>query len=313
MSFLRCDAARQSSPMQGLMHPFLQDLASSVGAHSGDEPRSRASDGSFLSVVIPARNEAPSLAQLIDETTSSVRALCQCRPRGLEGFEIILVDDASTDETRSVLNDLIAFYPELRAITLTSGVGQSGALLAGIQAALGNWIATLDADLQNNPADLVRLWNALPGYDVALGWRRTRRDCWRKRVASRLANWVRNAVLGQSIRDTGCSVRIFPRAVALRLPVFRGVHRFLGPLFLREGCRLVQVPVEHRWRPYGFSHYNVWNRSLDVIADLIGVAWLMRRPVRGQVVQSRAIGEPLSVAEPSVTTLRTSSHRAWER
>jgi hypothetical protein len=97
---------------------------------------------------------------------------------------------------------------------------------------------------------------------------------------------VRNAVLGQSIRDTGCSVRIFPRAVALRLPAFRGVHRFFGPLLVREGCRLVQVPVHHRPRPHGRSHYNLWNRSLQVVVDLLGVAWLLRRPLRYQVARA---------------------------
>ena len=169
---------------------------------------------------------------------------------------------------------------------LAAGVGQSSATLAGIRAARGDWIATLDADLQNDPADLVRLWEALPGHDAVLGWRVERRDVWSKRVISRWANRVRNAVLGQSIRDTGCSVRIFPREVALRLPVFRGVHRFFGPLLLREGCRLVQVPVGHRPRPHGRSHYNLWNRSLQVVVDLLGVAWLLRRPLRYRVVEA---------------------------
>jgi glycosyltransferase involved in cell wall biosynthesis len=248
--------------------------------------RCAATEGFFLSVVIPAKNEASSLPQLIDETMSSVHVLCQDGPQALDGFEIIVVDDGSTDETRSVLDELVAIHTELRAIALAPGVGQSGAIVVGIRSAIGNWIATLDADLQNDPADLVRLWNALPGYDVALGWRRTRQDSWSKRVVSQFANRLRNLVLGQSIRDTGCSVRIFPRAVALRLPIFHGVHRFLGPLFLREGCRLIQVPVGHRSRPYGSSHYGLWNRSVDVLADLIGVAWLMRRPVRSRVVWS---------------------------
>ena len=157
-------------------------------------------------------------------------------------------------------------------------MGQSAATVAGIRAARGNWIATLDADLQNDPADLVRLWNALPGHDAALGWRLNRQDVWSKRLISRWANLVRNLLLGQSIHDSGCSVRIFRREMALRLPVFRGVHRFLGPLFLREGCRLIEVPVHHRPRPHGQSHYNFWNRSLQVVLDLFGVAWLMRPP-----------------------------------
>ena len=113
-------------------------------------------------------------------------------------------------------------------------------------------------------------------------------DVWTRRVISRWANRVRNMVLGQSIRDTGCSVRIFPRAVALRLPLFTGAHRFLGPLFLSAGCRLIQVPVNHRPRPHGRSHYNLWNRSLRVVFDLFGVAWLMRRPMRYQVLENQS-------------------------
>jgi len=168
---------------------------------------------------------------------------------------------------------------------LAAGAGQSSATVAGIRDARGNWIATLDADLQNDPADLVRLWKALPGHDAALGWRLNRQDVWCKRVISQCANQVRNMVLGQSIRDTGCSVRIFSRALALRLPMFHGVHRFLGPLLLREGCRLVQVPVHDRPRSHGRSHYNIWNRSVQVLLDLFGVAWLMHRPLRCQVLR----------------------------
>ena len=182
----------------------------------------------------------------------------------------------STDRTTEVLRALALDYPELRGLVLGAGVGQSSATFAGIRAARGDWIATLDADLQNDPADLVRLWEALPGHDAVLGWRVKRHDVWSRRVISRWANRVRNGLLGQSIRDTGCSVRIFPREVALRLPAFRGVHRFFGPLLLREGCRLVQVPVGHRPRPHGRSHYNLWNRSIQVVVDLLGVAWLLR-------------------------------------
>ena len=98
------------------------------------------------------------------------------------------------------------------------------------------------------------------------------------------ANWLRNIVLGQSVRDTGCSVRIFPRAVALRLPMFYGMHRFFGSLLQREGCRLVQVPVHHRSRSHGRSHYTLWNRSIQVLIDLVGVAWLVHRTVRFDVL-----------------------------
>jgi len=243
---------------------------------------------SVISVVIPARNEAASLPQLVERVAQALRPLCarsQADDTGRPGgFEIIVIDDGSTDSTSLVLEELASEYPELRPICLITSAGQSAATVAGFRAARGTWIATLDADLQNDPADLVTLWNALPGHDVALGWRVQRADVWSKRLVSRLANWVRNMVLGQSVCDTGCSVRLFPRDLALRLPLFQGVHRFFGPLFLREGCRVVQVAVNHRLRAHGRSHYNLWNRSLQVIIDLAGVAWLLRRPVVYQML-----------------------------
>ncbi len=240
----------------------------------------------MLSVVIPAKNEAASLRQLIAEIRCVLHFLSnRGGSRELADFEILVVDDGSTDQTRSILVDLAMVWPELRAFSLASSVGQTAATIAGIRAARGSWIATLDADLQNDPADLVRLWDALPGYDAALGWRINRQDVWSKRTISRWANWVRNLVLGQSVRDTGCSVRIFSRESALRLPTFHGAHRFFGPLLLREGCQVVQVPVYHRQRSHGRSHYNLWNRSLQVVIDLIGVAWLMQRAVRYQVLE----------------------------
>ncbi len=194
-----------------------------------------------------------------------------------------MVDDGSTDETRAVLQRLDRMYPELRSIFLAKNVGQSAATFAGFRAAKGDWVGVLDADLQNPPSDLARLWDALPGFDAVLGWRTTREDCRSKRLISRLANRVRNLVLGQSIKDTGCSVRIFPREMALRLPSFQGVHRFFGPLLLREGCRVVQVPVSHRPRTRGKSHYHFGNRSIRVVVDLVGVAWLLRRAIRFEV------------------------------
>ncbi len=248
-----------------------------------------------LSVVVPAKNESASLPQLVQEIAQALRPLCA--EGKLSSFEIVVVDDGSTDETPAVLRALGRDYPELRPVTLVSNVGQSGATAAGFRAARGGWVATLDADLQNNPADLALLWDALPGHEVALGWRTKREDVWSKRIISRWANRVRNAALGQSIRDTGCSVRIFPREMALRLPMFHGAHRFLGPLLIREGCRLVQVPVTHRPRPHGTSHYNLWNRSLRVIVDLFGVCWLLRRPVRYQVAAS-SVEEPLPYPAP---------------
>jgi glycosyltransferase involved in cell wall biosynthesis len=268
---------------------------------SADQEADAPVPGETLSVVVPAKNEAASLPTLVDEIVRALRPLREGAGPGprLAEFEIVIVDDGSTDETSDVLRRLSVDYPELWPISLVRNVGQSAATAAGMRAARGDWVATLDADLQNDPADLAVLWRALPGFDVVLGWRTKREDVWSKRVISRWANRVRNRVLGQSIRDTGCSVRIFSRDLALRLPMFQGSHRFLGPLLLREGARLTQLPVSHRPRPHGQSHYNLWNRSLRVIVDLFGVAWLMRRAVRYELVGSPAAGVGSPPARPA--------------
>ena len=270
MSSLRQDGSHRPSTVGGSEGPGFE----------ADGGRAR-----FLSIIVPSKNEAASLPGLLAEIAGAFRPKVSRASEGasLDGFEVIVVDDGSTDETPSALHRLMEDYPELRPIRLATNAGQSAATLAGFRSARGAWVAILDADLQNDPADLAKLWDALPGYDAGLGWRTKREDVWSKRVISKLANKARNAVLGESIRDTGCAVRIFPRSVALRFPMFHGAHRFYGPLLIREGCRIVQIPVGHRPRPHGKSHYNIWNRSVKVVADLLGVAWIMRRPVRYRI------------------------------
>lgn len=305
MSSMRHDPSHRRGPILGSVTRL---------APAPTDARGRRSN---LSIVVPAKNEAESLPQLVREIVAAFRPKVRgdVEGRPLEDYEIVVVDDGSTDATPQVLRELMIEAPELRPITLASNVGQSGATAAGFRASRFDYVAVLDADLQNNPADLASLWDALPGHDAALGWRVKREDIWSKRIISRWANRVRNAVLGQSIRDTGCSVRIFPREIALRLPMFHGAHRFFGPLLLREGCAIVQVPVTHRPRPHGASHYNLWNRSLKVIVDLFGVAWLMRRAIRYELAPSpgdsaipaRALGAastPYRAEVPSSPSLR---------
>ncbi len=267
MSSIRHDLGHRLFPVEG-----------PSGLSGGDRTTARRGT---LSIIVPAKDEAKNLEPLVEQVAEAFRPLVARELGGhrLEGFEVIVVNDGSTDETRAVLRRLVATYPEVRPISLASNVGQSSATIAGFRVARGDWVGMLDADLQNPPEDLARLWDALPGHDAALGWRTSREDSRSKRWISRVANRVRNCVLGQSIRDTGCSVRIFPREIALRLPSFHGVHRFFGPLLLREGCRVVQVPVGHRPRASGKSHYHFGNRSVRVVVDLLGVAWLLRRPI----------------------------------
>lgn len=286
MSSTRHDPSHGPGPHLG---PSGRPAHVGVTAATPAAPEPNARRGT-LSIIVPARDEAASLPELVAEIVAAFRPL-RDRPDGphpLEAFEVLIVDDGSTDGSSAVLRRLAAEHPELRPILLEANAGQSAATLAGFRAAWGDWVAILDADLQNPPAELARLWDALPGHDAALGWRIKREDVRSKRLISKVANRVRHWVLGDSVKDTGCAVRIFPREVALRLPMFHGAHRFYGPLLLREGCRIVQLPVEHRPRPHGTSHYNLWNRSLNVIVDLLGVAWLMRRPVRYRIADGSA-------------------------
>jgi len=311
MSALRQDRARRSIPMSHSTQRASEKQTALATIDCGTGWDTKNEIGAFLSVVVPARNEAASLPQLVEETSRAVRSLCdRTGPRPLAGFEIIVIDDASTDSTRLVLQELVACYPELKAVELASSVGQSAATVAGIRTAKGTWVATLDADLQNDPADLIYLWDALCGYDAVLGVRVKRHDIWSRRVISYCANRVRNLVLSQSVWDSGCSVRIFPRALALRLPAFHGMHRFFGPLLLREGCRLIEVPVHHRPRSYGQSHYNLWNRSLSVVLDLLCVAWLTHRSVEYRVTQTYGSWRPAEGKRPDVRawTLRAQDH-----
>ena len=282
MSSIRRDRGHAHSPFARPSRGFQDDFGT---------PR-----GASLSIVIPARDEAANLPRLVREVVDAFRPLLgRSRPRHqLDRFEIVVVDDGSTDKSAAVLLGLAETYPELRLLFLAENSGQSAATIAGFRAARGDWVGVLDADLQNPPEELAKLWDALPGFDAALGWRTTREDRLTKRLVSRLANRMRNLFLGQSILDTGCSVRIFPKEIALRLPAFRGVHRFFGPLLIREGCRIVQVPVRHRPRVSGKSHYHFGNRSIQVVIDLIGVAWLLQRPIRFRSASSAEIvsGQP---------------------
>lgn len=287
MTTLRFDASHR--PSDATEPPKIARQAASSDPEPGRWGKPR-----MISIILPARNEAANLPTLLNEIASAFRPLLMdCSTDfPLDAYEIVVVDDGSTDNSSRILLDLQADHPELRPIRLRVNVGQSAATAAGFREARGEWVATLDADLQNRPEDLAALWKILPGHDAALGWRTKREDVCSKRVISRWANLFRNVTLGQAIKDTGCSVRIFRRETALRLPAFRGFHRFLGPLLLREGAKIVQAPVRHRPRTHGLSHYNIWNRSYQVLIDLLGVAWLMRRGLRYELASAATLDQP---------------------
>jgi dolichol-phosphate mannosyltransferase len=225
-----------------------------------------------LSVVIPAYNELDNLGPLLAELRDALR------PLGRD-HEIVIVDDGSTDGSAAWLRDEAARDPRLRPVFLRRQQGQSAALVEGIARARGWVIATLDADLQNDPADLPRVLEALEDADVVSGYRVTREDTWLRRVSSSIANRVRRAVLGDSLRDIGCSLKAYRREALIHLPVFVGVHRYLPALCQFRGARIVEVPVSHRPRHAGVSKYGVANRLGRGIWDLIGVRWLKSRMI----------------------------------
>lgn len=229
-----------------------------------------------VSVVVPVKNEADNIRPLIDEI---LRALGD-----RERFEIIYVDDGSTDATPSVLKALRAEVPELRAVRHAKNSGQSAAIRTGVRAARGNLIVTLDGDGQNDPADISALIERFraesasrAGLGMVAGERVKRRDTMSKRVQSRIANRVRRTLLRDDTKDTGCGLKVFPREVFLRLPYFDHMHRFLPALIKREGLAIDFVAVGHRPRRAGRSNYGLWGRLSDGLSDLFGVMWLMRR------------------------------------
>lgn len=230
-----------------------------------------------LSVVVPVFNEQDNIHPLVTEITSALR--------GLVPFEIVYVDDASRDNTAQVLTGLKAQVPELRVVQHTRQSGQSTAIRTGVKAARGVWIGMLDGDGQNDPADLATLWKehlASPDIQLFAGWRTTRRDTFSKRISSKVANAVRSRLLRDATPDTGCGLKLFGRAVFLDLPYFDHMHRYLPALVMRAGGQVKSVPVRHRPRTAGVSKYGMWNRLWVGIADLRGVAWLIRRSKQTQ-------------------------------
>ena len=226
-----------------------------------------------LSVVVPVFNEQDNVAPLVGEIVSALR--------GKADFEIVYVDDHSRDATLATLQRLRAEVPELRVLRHGAQSGQSTAIRNGVKAARGAWIATLDGDGQNDPADIPKLLDERARTDgnvkLFAGWRVNRQDSGSKRWASKLANAIRARMLRDDTPDTGCGIKLFERAAFLDLPYFDHMHRYLPALMQRAGWKTVSVPVHHRARSTGVSKYNNLNRALVGIADLRGVGWLIRR------------------------------------
>jgi glycosyltransferase involved in cell wall biosynthesis len=225
-----------------------------------------------LSVVVPVYNEVENLPVLWQEIDAVLARMGR-------SAEVIFVDDGSTDSGTEVMRDLARRDPRVRLIRFARNAGLTAALIAGIRAATGAIIVTLDADLQNDPADIARLLEHLDGHDAAVGWRRRRHDPWSKRVSSRIANAVRTAVLGDAVRDSACTLRAMRAECRQALAPYQGLHRFVPTLLRHAGYRVVEVDVDHRPRRHGQSKFGIRNRAVRAFADLLAVRWLLSRRI----------------------------------
>jgi dolichol-phosphate mannosyltransferase len=233
----------------------------------------------YLSLVVPAYNEVENVPLLVDEIR---QALAPSKPE----WELVLVDDGSTDGTLDAMRRAAGEDPRVRVLRHRRNAGQTAALATGFRAARGAVIVTLDADLQNDPADIPRFLAELDrGFDVVSGVRVDRRDSFVRRASSRIANAVRNWATDESIADVGCSLKAY-RAEFLRdLPLFTGMHRFLPTLVRWNGARVTEIAVRHRPRLHGVAKYGIGNRLFRALADLFAVRWMRKRWLPGGNVE----------------------------
>lgn len=227
----------------------------------------------FISVVIPLKNEEDNVVPLLDELCGVLN--------GLGVYEVLVIDDGSTDSTWAKLQEQRAERSSIRLVKLDRNHGQSTAFWAGLTRAKGEIIIMMDGDMQNDPNDIPQLLERVQGgADVCLTYRSNRQDTWFKKFQSRIGNGVRNCLLKSDVLDTGSQLRAFRRDCLRDLPNFEGMHRFMGDLFRMRGFKVVQTPTNHRGRRAGITKYGMGNRALRGLKDLMGVCWLSQRMIR---------------------------------
>jgi len=247
-----------------------------------------------ISVVVPLRNESANVLPLVERIFAALE-------KSLGGMELLLVDDASTDDTWQQILRARQFYPGLHAIKHPQNRGQSAALWTGFKASKGKIIATLDGDLQNDPADLARMQSLLADCDMVCGVRTKRADNWVRRVSSKIARSARRTMLGVDFADTGCNLRVFKRTVLETVPGFDGIHRFM-PVFVHNvGLSVKEVPVTHHPRTAGRSNYGIGNRLGRGIRDLIMVRWFLKRQIGRKLSETHINQGALLEPKPATT------------
>lgn len=234
----------------------------------------------WISVVIPIKDERDNLQPLTDRLLHVLQAHEQSN---IAPFEIIYIDDGSTDGSSEVMDRLAAQHQSVTVLHFDRNYGQSSGFDAGFKHSAGELVATMDGDLQNDPADIATLLPYTKDFDLVCGWRKSRHDSLVRKISSRIANAVRSAVTGDRVHDTGCSLKIFRRRVVDRLQLFTGMHRFFPALALMHGFTVTEVPVQHHPRKHGVSKYGVGNRLFKSIYDLIAVRWMQKRVLRYQI------------------------------
>jgi glycosyltransferase involved in cell wall biosynthesis len=231
----------------------------------------------WTSIVIPIKDEQENLIPLTEQLMKVLEARDESRSTS---FEILFIDDGSTDGSSALLDSLAVQYPRVRVLHFDRNYGQSSAFDAGFKHSTGELVITMDGDLQNDPNDIDTLLPHTKQFDLVCGWRTNRHDSLIRTVSSRIANAVRSAVTGDNVHDTGCSLKIFKRAVVEKLQLFEGMHRFFPALALMQGFTITEVPVRHYPRTHGVSKYGVGNRLFKGLYDLLAVRWMQHRCLR---------------------------------
>jgi len=225
-----------------------------------------------ISVVIPVYNEEENLPTLISQLTEVLEGLGR-------SYEMVFVDDGSTDQSRKIVRERASQTPQIRMLGFKKNCGETAAGAAGLKEARGKIIITIDADLQNDPKDIPSMLEYLKDYDMVTGWRQEREDSWVKRVTSKIANGIRNWLSGEAIRDSGCTFRAYRRECLSNLKLYKGMHRFMPTLVKMEGFQVIEIPIAHHPRKFGTSKYNTWNRMVRAFVDLLAVKWMKSRHI----------------------------------